>query len=532
MAKEFKVFFSWQSDLPANQTKRFIEDCIEQAKTLLPNDIILIADEATRNRLGTPDILNSIFEKIEECDLFIADVSIVGSYTLKNKTVDEDEIEEKYIPNSNVLLELGYAAATIGWERCICLANSKFGDIKQLPFDLNHRRITDFSYATTTRNQKINEIAETIKATTIAYIDMPLPRKGFSYHLVGCFNILDKKIENKILPYNSSLKKYTQKTEQLIEEAKSIIEKISRLVIKPTKLEDEEDDFNSIIENMTFNEITKNPELYKKFSQQLTKSHNVKINKEHIDESIKKYLGVTLHEDFYCLGNLKESTPLFTYNATTLDGTNEEKEKYSLICDLERILLKLELREMFINLFEDVVIVPLAIKNTSTIYDERLSIKLKVVKGNIISPSAQFFNPNYQGLEGYIYDEHLVKELLSLPESGDIQFDYSIPQNITRYRPKIQTPVLNSFGQLVDPASTADDYEEELRDYVQDIDEGTKNEFSFSIGAIRPNETLWLDKVLLIKPIDKQIVIKYSIKSNKTTGLLAGTLYYNQEDVD
>ena len=96
----------------------------------------------------------------------------------------------------------------------------------------------------------------------------------------------------------------------------------------------------------------------------------------------------------------------------------------------------------------------------------------------------------------------------------------------------MQIPTLNSFGQFVEPASTANDYEEELQDYVQEIDDGTENEFSFGIGAIRPNETLWLDKVLLIKPIDKQIVIKYSIKSNKTTGLLAGTLYYNQENVD
>ena len=76
MAKEFKVFFSWQSDLPANQTTRFIEESIELAKELLPTDIILIPDEATRNRLGSPDITNSIFEKICDCDLFVADVSI------------------------------------------------------------------------------------------------------------------------------------------------------------------------------------------------------------------------------------------------------------------------------------------------------------------------------------------------------------------------------------------------------------------------------------------------------------------------
>lgn len=82
MAKEFKIFFSWQSDLSANQTTRFIEESIEIAQTLLPDSIILVPEEATRNRLGTPDIMNSIFEKIDDCDLFIADVSIVGQYSI------------------------------------------------------------------------------------------------------------------------------------------------------------------------------------------------------------------------------------------------------------------------------------------------------------------------------------------------------------------------------------------------------------------------------------------------------------------
>ena len=50
MAKEFKIFFSWQSDLSANQTTRFIEESIEIAQTLLPDSIILVPDEATRNR--------------------------------------------------------------------------------------------------------------------------------------------------------------------------------------------------------------------------------------------------------------------------------------------------------------------------------------------------------------------------------------------------------------------------------------------------------------------------------------------------
>jgi len=43
-----------------------------------------------------------------------------------------------------VLLETGYAAKAIGWDRIICLFNSSMGSIEDIPFDLEHNRITMF----------------------------------------------------------------------------------------------------------------------------------------------------------------------------------------------------------------------------------------------------------------------------------------------------------------------------------------------------------------------------------------------------
>ena len=37
-------------------------------------------------------------------------------------------------PNPNVFLELGYAAASIGWNRLILVQNTAFGDISTLSF--------------------------------------------------------------------------------------------------------------------------------------------------------------------------------------------------------------------------------------------------------------------------------------------------------------------------------------------------------------------------------------------------------------
>ena len=48
-------------------------------------------------------------------------------------------------PNPNVLIELGYAAATIGWDRVILVQNTAYGDLGVLPFDLRSRRIVPFN---------------------------------------------------------------------------------------------------------------------------------------------------------------------------------------------------------------------------------------------------------------------------------------------------------------------------------------------------------------------------------------------------
>ena len=77
----------------------------------------MTADKDTQGRTGSPDIVQSIFSKIDACDLFIADVSIVNKYA----SLDGAEGKPvKYSPNPNVLIELGYAVKVLGWDRVIC----------------------------------------------------------------------------------------------------------------------------------------------------------------------------------------------------------------------------------------------------------------------------------------------------------------------------------------------------------------------------------------------------------------------------
>jgi len=133
------AFYSWQSDLPKSENLNFIENSIlssiKNLKKTKPISIDLTIDKATRKLSGSPDIAESIFTKISNCSVFIADISIINSSSIKQRKA----------PNPNVLIEIGYAARTLGWEKIICIYNTDYGNFKDLPFDLRNRRIMPYS---------------------------------------------------------------------------------------------------------------------------------------------------------------------------------------------------------------------------------------------------------------------------------------------------------------------------------------------------------------------------------------------------
>ena len=153
------IFYSWQSDLPNKDNRSFIENCIEKAikkdKLGFEAGLTIAVDRDTKKTVGTPDIAGTIFDKIAKTDIFICDISIINGNDKGRKC-----------PNPNVLLELGYAVRTLGWDRIICFYNLKYGDIKSVPFDLSHRRI--FCYNSDNENEK----EEVSKALSVGIKEM------------------------------------------------------------------------------------------------------------------------------------------------------------------------------------------------------------------------------------------------------------------------------------------------------------------------------------------------------------------------
>lgn len=143
------MFYSWQSDLPNNSNRSFINDAIKKAINKLSYEIKVFAeyDRDTLGTTGSPDISDTIFTKINKSDIFICDISIINKDYPGRKT-----------PNPNVLVELGYAAKALGWEKVICLFNKKYGELTDVPFDINHRRILVYDSDKANEKQRVSEI--------------------------------------------------------------------------------------------------------------------------------------------------------------------------------------------------------------------------------------------------------------------------------------------------------------------------------------------------------------------------------------
>lgn len=131
------VFYSWQSDTPGNRS--FIEYALNKAikKAMAEMQVAeaerpdLQIDKDTKGEPGSPDIVEVIFEKIEKCAIFVADLTAVGKTD-----------RERLLPNPNVLVEYGYALRSVTKKRIVAVMNVAFGEPTEtnMPFNIKKLR--------------------------------------------------------------------------------------------------------------------------------------------------------------------------------------------------------------------------------------------------------------------------------------------------------------------------------------------------------------------------------------------------------
>ncbi|MRG45349.1 hypothetical protein GFS24_09490 [Chitinophaga sp. SYP-B3965] len=136
--KTTQIFYAWQSDTDKGCNWKAIEYVLDQVKAELEGkyqNLQIIIDQATRSLTGSPNISDAIFNKIAGADIFVCDIT-----TITNGS------GAKQLPNPNVLIELGFAIAHLGWDRIVLLFNKQFGNFPDdVPFDIKGHRISDFT---------------------------------------------------------------------------------------------------------------------------------------------------------------------------------------------------------------------------------------------------------------------------------------------------------------------------------------------------------------------------------------------------
>jgi len=154
------VFYAWQSDLPSNTNRSFIEGALRDALT--SDASVEEAPRLDQDRVGvagSPDLAATIYEKIDAASVVVADVSIV--------TPDG---ADRPSPNPNVLVEVGYATRALGANRVILVMNTEFGSAEKLPFDIRGRGVVQYRVAkdvedkATPRRELARRLAEHVGA--------------------------------------------------------------------------------------------------------------------------------------------------------------------------------------------------------------------------------------------------------------------------------------------------------------------------------------------------------------------------------
>jgi hypothetical protein len=172
-----RIFYSWQADLPNKTNRGLIRDALDKAVKQIETNEKLIVESDRQGVPGSPDILYTILEKIDQADLFVCDVTTIGHSE-----------EGKPLPNPNVLFELGYAMRSLSMRRVLMVLNTAYGRIEDLPFDL--KRFAFLSYhmepdekPADARNQLVEDLRHAIQGIHDAIagegrVDQPDPAQS------------------------------------------------------------------------------------------------------------------------------------------------------------------------------------------------------------------------------------------------------------------------------------------------------------------------------------------------------------------
>ena len=543
--KEITVFFSWQSDLDPKETRYIIQEAIKAAKKSLKNIVTIESDRDTKGQTGSPNIEEVIFNKIKNCDIFIADVSIVNKYTtVSSCSFDEGELtgasEEndenyskekkvRYTPNPNVMEELGYAAAIVDWNNVICIMNTDYGKKEELPFDLAHHRITGFSLKENCKADVIKNLHDCIFGHILDILEKGARPKGTNAdHIVGYYDFRTHAVYEKLIqldfsehPFIEAQKREKRESiERLINVIKSISLPIYSLM---NETGDEQSSTTNREENQQQEFIQKLQKLMRSdYFKGLNPPYKLKtidpMDRQLIEAYANKVLNMPLDEQFFSLGNLHENPFYIAGVSNPYEASPDEERKFRALNQLVDEIISDRILDMYLGTFTTMNFYPLAICNKSKNADIHLTVSITVESGRVVIPSKKLITNELKNeYEGRIHDLGFIKGLFGLPETGDIsdKTDHEIVM------PRIKGIEGNPLGGYHLAGSDEDDYEDDLREFLLTPING--NEYKVNVSSLRPDEKSWLGIIALYDDGTTPIV-RYRIWSDNTDGTIEGKI--------
>ncbi|HKO81419.1 MAG TPA: hypothetical protein VJU78_13530 [Chitinophagaceae bacterium] len=164
---KLKIFYSWQTETDTTYNRNFILTNIEKAVKNLNRKpefktVEFIIQEGVKGEPGSPGVASKINdERIPNCDIFIADLSVVNQIGRIAKWIQKHFDKKEFRPsqNNNVINEYGIATNAIGVQKIIGVLNNTYGSPNEnpnnIPFDLRHLRFpVGYSFSSKTKNKE------------------------------------------------------------------------------------------------------------------------------------------------------------------------------------------------------------------------------------------------------------------------------------------------------------------------------------------------------------------------------------------
>jgi len=286
------VFYSWQSDLPNGTNRTLIENVLKEVAKEISNDeetdIEPVIDRDTQGVAGAPNIATAIFNKIDLADIFVADVSIIGT------------AKKRAVPNPNVLIELGYALKALGHERIVLVFNKAFGKIEKLPFDLRmHRALTyECAESVTDRSEIKKNLVKDFRSALLTGFSYVTSKKASA----PIIDIIKNDIPSKKIDLRNHLASVLSELEKLQPPMKQDGGTVEDLLLAIPKTENISIEFSKLSETIVLmNDLDSAKEVFQWFGKILTK-YDPLINKDgpiwNCNGDFYKFMGHELFVDF------------------------------------------------------------------------------------------------------------------------------------------------------------------------------------------------------------------------------------------